>query len=88
MDASMVNEPNLIKDVELLIEELRLMQSGANIHTINKAISYLISLQKPVWYIKDDSVRQKQFEGHVRNCRAAVNRGDVEVLRAQMIRWF
>ena len=88
MDTDVVNEPNLIKDAELLIEELRLMQNGANVHTINKAVSYLISLQKPVWYIKEDAERRKRFEGHVANCRAAVNRSDVEALRMQMIRWF
>ena len=76
------------EQLEIIIDDLRRMQTGANVHTINKAVGYLRSLAGPVWFIEDDSNRVKMFDQHVLNCSSAISRGDVYVLRCQMRRWF
>lgn len=67
--------------------DLLRMRTDENASTINKAISYLRCLPT-AWFLKDDARRMELFKYHVGNCKAAVKRGDVYVLRCQMYRWY
>jgi hypothetical protein len=49
-------------DVEVIVGQLRQIQNGANVHTINKAVFYLRSLSEPVWFFKaSDATASKNW---------------------------
>jgi len=77
-----------VSDCEVLVRQLREMQNGANVHTVNKAVGYLRSLSGPAWYIEDDEKRKRMLAGHVKNCEQAVKNKSVTVLEIMMRRWF
>jgi hypothetical protein len=75
-------------DVEVIVGQLRQIQNGANVHTINKAVFYLRSLSEPVWFFKDDAERIEQFNRLVINCQNAVKNKSATSLAIIMRRWF
>ncbi len=75
-------------DIESVTANLRQMQTGGSVHTINKAVSYLRTLSKPWWAIKDDAERVRMFEAHVIECRKAIASKSAGELRRSMRRWF
>ena len=76
-------------DVGALVWGLRnKLQSGANVHTINKAIFHLRDLSKPVRYIEDDTERVERFIQHAKNCQNAIDSNSVEELAKSMRHWF
>jgi len=78
----------MTEDIETIINQLRQMQNGANVHTINKAVSYLRALSEPVWFIKDETERIERFERHCIKCRAAIRSKTTTALARAMRRWF
>jgi len=72
-------------EFDRLLFDLEQLGSGANVHTINKAINYLRSFYEGSWWMPlDDESRPARLEHHVRMCRIAVNTKDVTLLRDSM----
>jgi len=76
-------------EFDTLLFDLEQLRTGANVHTINKAISYLRSFYNGSWWIPiDNPSRIDRLERHVKMCRRAVNTKDVKLLRLSMRSWF
>ena len=77
-------------EVNQAIDGLERLRNAANVHTINKALSYLRSLSadKRPWYLESDEDRDVMLANHLTNCHQAIARGDVQLLALAMLRWF
>lgn len=77
-------------EVNQVLDGLERLRNAANVHTVNKAISYLTSLSadKRPWYLKSDEDRDAMLAGHLKNCRQAIVLGHVRILALTMKRWF
>lgn len=75
-------------DIATIKYELNKMRNGANVHTINKALSYLGSFESGAWFLKDEDERQALLKSHLHNCENAIRRNDVSVLKYLMRKWF
>lgn len=84
-DGGTMTEQN---DLDVIIMGLEALRTGATVHTVNKAISYLRSLEKSTWWMKDDAERVKIFGIHLANCQKAVASGNLDFLEFSMRRWF
>lgn len=78
----------LISDDEInkLTSELRQFQNGANVHTINKCITYLEWLGKPS-HLKN-STRISVFPDFIKEVKISINTKSVDHLKIYMSGWF
>ena len=76
------------QEFDSLMDDLERMRTGTNVHTINKARSYLQSFFRGGWFLTDDEERAQLLEQHVKRCRDAVSTKDTTRLRLSMLRWF
>ena len=75
------------EEFENLMDDLERIKTGTNVHTINKARSYLRSFFKGSWFLEDDEERAQLLERHVKRCREAVSTRNTDRLRLSMCRW-
>jgi 2-C-methyl-D-erythritol 4-phosphate cytidylyltransferase len=81
---------NLEKDAEKaqnLIDKLELERTATNVHTINKAQTYLRSLCKTVWWIEDEYYRDACFWVLTDEVRIFLETKDIDRLKKYLYRY-